>query len=247
MNYFWGESTPAATPAAPDANVYKSESDVDFQAFGDENVQVLLERESGRDGVTSWELVDEQEGGAVKIWRGEVQDHAWSPFKASRVIAADKQAIQRALLDPELLLQLDDMTESARVLKAVDADGKLSLRHIVSKAIFPVAAREFVIVTYATTLPDGGLVIASRSIALEGVPVLDGAVRGVNVVSGYIIKELAPVDGKPRCQVTLLAHADLQGYIPATIVNMLGTSATVKILANLQTVVETPSPAVEAY
>ncbi|TYZ62038.1 hypothetical protein PybrP1_007748 [[Pythium] brassicae (nom. inval.)] len=239
MNYFWGESTPAAaSTASPDAKVYKSESDVDFQAFGEENVQILLERDSGVDGVTSWELVDEQEGGAVKIWRGEVQGNSWSPFRASRMIAADMQTIQDALLDSALLLQLDDMTESIRVLKTVDAHGKLSLRHILTKGIFPVAAREFVIVTYATTLPEGGLVIASRSIALEGVPVLDGAVRGVNVVSGYLIKELAPANGKPRCEVTLLAHADLQGYIPATIVNMLGTSATVKILTNLQTLVE---------
>lgn len=245
MNYFWGESTPAAPVAAPDAKVYKSESDVDFQAYGEENVQILLDRDSGTDGVTTWELVDEQEDGVVKIWRGEVDGDAWSPFKASRVIAATMQTIQDALLDPTLLLQLDDMMESAHVLKTVDAHGKLSLRHVLTKGLFPVAAREFVIVTYATTLPDGGLVIASRSIALEGVPVLDGAVRAVNVVSGYIIKELAPVDGQPQCQVTLVAHADLQGYIPATVVNMLGTSATIKILTNLQTLVETP--AVEAY
>lgn len=240
MNYFWGESTPAPAPViSADGKVYKSENDVDFQAFGDENVKILLARNAGTDGVTTWELIDEQDEGSVKIWRGEVQESAWSPFRASRIISSDKVTIQNALLDPKLLLQLDDMTDGVSVIKNVDADGKLSLRHLVSKAIFPVAAREFVIVTFATSLPDGSLVIASRSIGIEGIAGVEGAVRGINVVSGYIIKELpSEADAKPRCEVTLLAHADLQGYIPATVVNMLGTSATVKILANLQTIVD---------
>lgn len=237
MNYFFGESTPAPAPAA-NGKVYKSIEEVDFQAFGEENVQILLNRHSGQDNVTSWELIDAQEEGGVKIWRGEVQGNSWSPFKASRRISADKVTIQKALLDPELLLQLDDMTDSVRILKAVDEEGNLSLRHIVTKAIFPVAAREFVLITYATPLSDGRVLIASRSIALDGVQAAEGAVRGVNVVSGYIIQQVADVNGKPCCDVTLLAHADLSGYIPATIVNMLGTSATVKILANLETVVE---------
>lgn len=238
MNYFFGESAPAPVPVAFGSKVYKSASDVDLQAFGEENVKILLNRHSGQDHVTTWELVDSQVEGHVKIWRGEVQNNSWSPFKASRRISADKVTIQKALTDPKLLLQLDDMTESVRILKSLDDEGKLSLRYIVSKGVFPVAARDFVIVTYATSLPDGTLIIASRSIAIqEGTPVTEGAVRAVNEVSGYIIQEMADANGKPCCEVTLLAHADLQGYIPATVVNMLGTSATVKILANLETVV----------
>lgn len=239
MNYFFGESAPAPVPVAAGSKVFKSASDVDFKTYGEENVQILLDRHSGQDCVTTWELIDSQVEDNVKIWRGEVQNNSWSPFKASRRISADKVTIQKVLTDPKLLLQLDDMTDSVRILKSLDDEGKLSLRYIVSKGIFPVAARDFVIVTYATSLSDGTLVIASRSIALaEGTPVTDGAVRGVNEVSGYIIQEMEDANGKPCCEVTLLAHADLQGYIPATVVNMLGTSATVKILANLQTIVE---------
>ncbi|KAF1328648.1 Lipid-binding protein, partial [Globisporangium splendens] len=233
MNYFFGESTPA-----PAAKVYKSIADVDFQAFGEENVQILLNRHSGQDKVTTWQLVDTQTEGNVKIWKGVVKGSSWSPFRASRRISVDKVTILKALLDPEILLKLDDMTESMRVLTSVGEDGELTLRHMVSKGVFPIAAREFVFITCATTLPDGRLVIASRSIPLEGVQAVNSTVRGINLISGYIIQEAVDANGKPCCEVTLLAHADLSGHIPATVVNMLGTSATVKILANLQAVVK---------
>uniref|UniRef100_K3WTW2 START domain-containing protein n=1 Tax=Globisporangium ultimum (strain ATCC 200006 / CBS 805.95 / DAOM BR144) TaxID=431595 RepID=K3WTW2_GLOUD len=236
MNYFWGESTPA--PAAANVKTYKSVDEIDFHAFADETLQILLARHSGDDKVTTWELVDAHEEGDVKIWQGAVEGSSWSPFRASRRISADKVTIQNSLLDPVLLLKLDDMMDAVNVLKAVDEEGKLSLRQIVSKGVFPVAAREFVLVTYATALPDGRLVIASRSIPLEGVPLPEGAVRGENIVTGYIIQETTDANGKPCCDVTLLAHVDLSGYIPATIVNMLGTSSTIKLLDNLEAVVE---------
>ncbi|KAF1328647.1 Lipid-binding protein, partial [Globisporangium splendens] len=230
----------SSNPAAATANgkVYKSVADIDFHAFATDNVQILLDRHSGQDKLTTWALVDSQTKGGVKIWKGQVQGSSWSPFKVSRHINADKATILNALIDPDLLLKLDDMTSSVRILKSVDEEGKLTLRQIATKAIFPVSAREFVIITYATTLPDGRTIIASRSIPLEGVQPTDGAVRGVTVISGYIIEEVKSASGKPCCDVTLLAHADLAGYIPARIVNLLGTSTTVKILEKLQSVVE---------
>uniref|UniRef100_K3WTW4 START domain-containing protein n=1 Tax=Globisporangium ultimum (strain ATCC 200006 / CBS 805.95 / DAOM BR144) TaxID=431595 RepID=K3WTW4_GLOUD len=224
--------------ASNPAKVYKSVEDVDFHAFGEDSVQILLDRQSGQDKLTTWNLVDSQAKGGVKIWKGQVQGSSWSPFKVSRHINADKATIQHALIDPDLLLKMDDMTSSVRILKSVDEEGKLTLRQLATRAIFPVSAREFVIVTYATTLPDGRMIIASRSLPLEGVQLTDGAVRGITVISGYIIEEVKSASGKPCCDVTLLAHADLAGYIPSKIVNLLGTSTTVKILANLQTVVE---------
>uniref|UniRef100_K3WTW3 START domain-containing protein n=1 Tax=Globisporangium ultimum (strain ATCC 200006 / CBS 805.95 / DAOM BR144) TaxID=431595 RepID=K3WTW3_GLOUD len=236
MTFFFGETTPA--PAAANVKAYKSIADVDFHAFGEENVQILLNRHSGQDKVTTWQLVDTQTEGDGKVWKGEVKGSSWSPFRASRRISADKVTIQNALLDPEVLLKLDDMTESMQVLKSVGKDGEMSLRHMVSKGAFPIAAREFVFITYVTTLPDGRLIIASRSIPLEGVQAVNGTVRATNLISGYIIQEAVDANGKPCCDVTLLAHADLSGYIPATVVNMLGTSATVKILANLEAVVK---------
>ncbi|RLN67756.1 hypothetical protein BBJ28_00015514, partial [Nothophytophthora sp. Chile5] len=203
--------------------------------FGKENIQVLLGRHTGEDNVTTWELVDDTDG--VFVWSGAVVDCAWSPFRASRAISADKYTVEKVLLDPTRLLELDDMMEGVVTLKTIGDANRLAFRHISSKGVFPVAGREFVVVTHSTTLEDGRVVIATRSIPVDDVEPLEGYVRGNNLVSGYIIEEHKDEDGKVYCDVTLIAHADLAGYIPATVVNMLGTSATVKILENLELMV----------
>jgi hypothetical protein len=241
FGYFMGTTEEAgadtaAASALSDIPTFKSRDDVDYVAYGEESVRVLLARNSGDDGVTTWELVEESEESL--IWRATVEGSEWSPFRVKMAVGASKQAIQTALLDTEVLLKLDEMTEQMVVLHTADAEGKVTLRHFTSKGMFPIAGREFVLVTYATDLPDGRVAIASRSIELDDVEPFEGYVRGRNIITGYLIEEKKDEDGSVYCEVTLLAHADLAGYIPASIVNMLGTSATVKVLANLKTHLE---------
>ncbi|RLN91709.1 hypothetical protein BBJ28_00021238, partial [Nothophytophthora sp. Chile5] len=70
MNYLFGY---ADTPAdKPDEPTYATAADVDFEAFGKENIQVLLGRHTGEDNVTTWELVDDTDG--VFVWSGAVVD-----------------------------------------------------------------------------------------------------------------------------------------------------------------------------
>jgi hypothetical protein len=40
------------------------------------------------------------------------------------------------------------------------------------------------------------------------------------------------------CKVTLAAHTELGGSLPASVINMLSTAAPLKIMANLRTLVE---------
>ncbi|KAF4325578.1 hypothetical protein G195_000845 [Phytophthora kernoviae 00238/432] len=232
MNYFFGE-IPAEEQVKPEEPTYATADDVDFEAYGKENIQILLNRHTGEDKVTTWELVDDADN--VFIWRGAVEGSAWSPFRASRRINADKRLIEKHLLDPDRTMELDDMMEAMVTLRSIGDSNRLAFRHITSKGVFPIYGREFVVVTHATTLEDGRVVIATRSVPVAEVEPLEGYVRGITVVSGYIIEEHKGEDGKVYCDVTLLAHADLSGYIPPSVVNMLGTSATVKILENLET------------
>lgn len=236
MNYLFGYGeTPAEEQVKPEEPTYATANDVDFETYGKENIRILLDRHSGEDNVTTWELVDDTDD--VFIWRGAVEGCAWSPFRASRRIHADKRVIEKLLLDPDRTLELDEMMEGVVTLRDMGETNHLAYRHITSKGVFPVYGREFVVVTYATTLEDGRVVIATRSVPVAEVELLEGYVRGNNLISGYIIEEHKDESGKVYCDVTLLAHADLAGYIPPTVVNMLGTSATVKILENLENMV----------
>ncbi|CEG49851.1 MLN, STAR and related lipid-binding proteins [Plasmopara halstedii] len=215
--------------------LYSKTDDLNLEAYGKESIQILLNRHTGDDKVTTWELVDEANG--IKVWRGVVKDCDWCPFRAERRINADKHLIERILLDPNRTLELDEMMEGVVTLRNIGDSDRLALRQITSKGQFPIHGREFVVVTYATTLNDGRIVIATRSVNLADVPPLNGHVRAHNHISGYIIQECKDNKGSVYSIVTLVAHADLAGYIPPSIINMLGTSSTVKVLANLETIV----------
>ncbi|KAF4141048.1 START (StAR-related lipid-transfer) domain-containing protein [Phytophthora infestans] len=231
-----------ATPATeeqvkPEEPAYPTANDVDFEAYGKESIQILLNRHTGDDKVTTWEIVDDADG--VKVWRGAVEECDWCPFRAARRIDADKRVIEQVLLDPNRTLELDEMMEGIVTLRDIGESNHLAFRQITSKGQFPIYGREFLVVTYATTLEDGRVVIATRSVNVAEVAPLDGYVRAHIYISGYIIEELKEDNSNVYCVVTLLAHADLAGYIPPSIINMLGTSSTVKVLENLETIVTT--------
>ncbi|KAI9911582.1 hypothetical protein PsorP6_009112 [Peronosclerospora sorghi] len=216
---------------------YHTVNDVDFEAYGKENIQILLNRNSGDDKVTTWEHVNDADG--VKVWRGTVVGCDWCPFRATCRINADKHVIEQVLLDPDSMLELDEMMEGIVTLRSLGESNRLALRQITSKGQFPISGREFLVVTHATTLEDGRIVVATRSIDIEGIAPLDGYVRANNFISGYIVEEVKDAGRKGYCIVTLIAHADLAGYIPPSIIKMLGTSSTVKVLQSLERIVKT--------
>ncbi|CAH0481068.1 unnamed protein product [Peronospora belbahrii] len=238
MNYLFGTGETATEELMkPEESTYPTTEDVDFEAYGKENIQILLNRNSGDDKVTTWEIVEDTDG--VKIWRGMVKDCDWCPFRAARRINADKHVIEQILLDPNRTLELDEMMEGIVTLRDIGKSHHLALRQITSKGQFPISGREFLVVTYATTLEDGRIIIATRSVDVADIVPLEGYVRANNYISGYIIEEVKEPNGKVYCVVTLIAHADLAGHIPPSIINRLGTSSTVKVLEKLASIVTT--------
>lgn len=226
---------PRNESAVPDSGTsYKKVDDVDLVAFANKSVEVLLGRHTGQDKVTTWELVSEADG--VKIWRGDIEGDSWNAFRCSRRITTDKESIVKALLDVDLTMDLDEMMESSEVIKDAE-DGRISMRQVASKGVFPISGREFVLITTVRDLPDGRVAIATRSVDIDEVLPYEGYVRATNHISGYVIEEAKDAKGNVYCEVTLLAHADLGGFIPAQIVNLLGTSSTVKVLEKLQALI----------
>ncbi|CAI5730488.1 unnamed protein product [Peronospora destructor] len=184
------------------------------KAFGEENIQILLDRHTGDDKVTTWEFVEDTE--VVKIWRGVVKDCDWCPFRAARRIEANKHVIEQVLLDPNRTLELDEMMEGIETLRDMGESHHLA----------PPPDHEQGSVSHLWP-------------GLPHIAPLEGYVRANNYISGYIIEEFKEADDKVYCVATLLAHADLAGHIPAAIINRLGTSSTVKVLEKLESIVTT--------
>ena len=115
------------------------------------------------------------------------------------------------------------------------------------KAIWPTAPREFLLCSTYEELPDGTLLVCTRSPDPEvGEDILspaDGYVRGRLQISGYYIEPYAtlqqPGDVPPDgCRITLTAHSELGGTLPSSVINMLSTAAPLKILQQIAKILE---------
>lgn len=99
------------------------------------------------------------------------------------------------------------------------------------KGVWPTQPRDFVLCTSWSKLDDGSVVITTMSVPDEVCSPKDGFVRGTVHISGYFIRPNTGVGG--GLSVTLCLHTDLGGSLPAGIINMLATSAPIKMLTTI--------------
>ena len=115
----------------------------------------------------------------------------------------------------------------------VQSDECTSIRRMCFKGIWPTAPRDFVVsTTWFEDPEDNSLYIVSRSASDDYCPQQKGYVRGHINISGYWIQPIAR-DGKDSYRMTLVAHTELGGTLPSSVVNMLSTSAPLKMLATI--------------
>lgn len=99
---------------------------------------------------------------------------------------------------------------------------------------------------------DGAIMIATRSASDELFAPQKGYIRGFLQISAYLIQPYRGSDnpvplplpcaangllGPGECKVTLLVHTELGGTLPASVINMLSTSAPAKILSAVNEIV----------
>ena len=98
------------------------------------------------------------------------------------------------------------------------------------KGVWPTAPRDFLVLTTSYESTDGSIVINSKSAPDDFCPPNPSEifVRGNIVVSGYEIKPNK--ESRKECMLTLIAHTELGGTLPASIINMLSATAPFKML-----------------
>jgi hypothetical protein len=117
----------------------------------------------------------------------------------------------------------------------VRVDDRTAVRRVKAKGVWPTDPRDFLFVTSWQALSDGSFVIVSRSVSDDICGQKKGYVRGFVQVSGYHIQQTGnPEDGSGVCTVTLLAHTELGGSLPATVINLLSVSAPLKIMQSIE-------------
>ncbi|KAF9901432.1 START domain-containing protein 10 [Linnemannia zychae] len=125
------------------------------------------------------------------------------------------------LCDLENRLSWDPMCVEARVLDEV-APGT-TVQYIRTKAVWPTASRDTVVLGTVKDLGAQGLFMVNASIEYAGMPerVKEKIVRMQTAVAGHI---LTPLDGD-RCKLTQIVDADMKGWIPDKVIQMVSTKA----------------------
>ncbi|KAH9192288.1 hypothetical protein AeNC1_005728 [Aphanomyces euteiches] len=207
--------------------IVADEAAKDFAAFGQESVQILLARVSDDD--VAWSLAKEMDG--VVVSRGVVPGNEWNCMKAVTRIQCSAEFLAGKLTDPTTMTSYDDNTDSVDVIKVVDDNTKIL--HVRAKAVFPTTAREVVIVTAKGPI-ENGIVIATRSIEHEEVPLNPCYVRATTYISGYILTPISETE----CEVTMIVHMNLGGSVPSFIINMFAVDAPISLLRRLRDLYE---------
>lgn len=109
-----------------------------------------------------------------------------------------------------------------------------AIRRMTFKAVWPTQPRDFVVCTSWSKLENGSVAITTMSVPDEIYPPKDGFVRGTVNISGYFIVPITSPDAiSTGLKVTLCLHTDLGGTLPVGIINMLATSAPIKMLTTI--------------
>ncbi len=123
-----------------------------------------------------------------------------------------------------------------KMIKRIDS--RTAIRRMCFKAIWPTAPRDFIVCTTWKELENGSVVICTMSVSNDIYPPKEGYVRGNVIISGYYIRpnqDQNPVtmESTGNLDVTLCLHTDLGGTLPAGIINLLATSAPIKMLTTI--------------
>jgi hypothetical protein len=151
------------------------------------------------------------------------------------------------LLDYSRMAEYDTMFKTSDLVSRIDE--RSVIRRLCFNAVWPTAPRDFVVCASWTKRADGAILIVSRSVPDSLCAPVKPYVRGFLQMSGYLLQPYSatvPVAlevgaggwlGPGECKVTLLNHTELGGTIPASVINVLSTSAPLKVLAALSDIV----------
>eukprot|EP01038_Epipyxis_sp_PR26KG_P012645 gene12645-16953_t len=178
----------------------------------------------------------------VTIHSSMVNNNNWQAIKAVTTICANKYKLVQLLVDDSRMGEYDDMFDYHKFLFKVDEN--TNVRRVCFKAVWPTAPRDFVICSTWHENPDGSILIATTSVPDEMCPPEKSFVRGSIQISGYHIQPYESLGEADRdgvnageCRLTLAAHTELGGSLPASVINVLSTGAPVKIFAAIKDII----------
>ena len=178
-------------------NDWKEVSDKAYQAFED-----LLNS-------TKWQEFNKNNDG--RMLQISFEDRVASRGEA--LILVPYQEVVDFILDPNCIKYIDKMLERNELLHSEEG---IEISYLKYKGMFPVSARDFVILTMDKQVSEGRYIFASTSVKYKKGEE-SGVVRATVKCAGYEILDL----GEGKTKVTYISDADPSGSLPGFIKTMV--------------------------
>ncbi len=191
----------------------------------------------------NWIITREKRG--ITIWKSCIpSDSTSSPIRGRMVCAATPAELLSLLIDDERISEYDNLFDKVLFMKRLN--DRTIVRRSCYRGMWPTRPRDFVIKTTWEEFADGSVVIATRSVTHPDCPESPTYTRGKMFMCGYVIVpcheeySVGPYSSPPGTQyseITMYAHTDLGGNLPATIVNRLSNKPAYRVLRKIQKMV----------
>ncbi len=188
----------------------------------------------------AWQKVDTKK--LATVYTSPIEGSPMCAIRCSAVIPNTTVInLLNLLLNDDRIKEYDDMVDQVVFISNVNERARLA--RMVMKGIWPTSPRDFLCCTTWRVLPDGSVIIASRSPRDNStLAPVDGCVRGSVHVSGYLIQPSEVVNDLASCpkgsvKVTLQAHSELGGSLPTSIINKLSSAAPMNIVNTIADII----------
>jgi len=141
-------------------------------------------------------------------------------FKIIAVLNTSAETAFDVLSDIRRRVEWDEIAETGITIENISNDTRID--YLKTKPIWPTSGRDSILLSHVKILKDGRLLNVNQSIKEHSsAPVDPTAVRMETKVAGQIIEFLTP----KSCRVIQVADADLNGWIPSSVVTFLANIA----------------------
>lgn len=141
-------------------------------------------------------------------------------YKIIAVMDNTAAVVFDTLCDLDARSSWDPMCVEARVVEQISNPPGTTVQYIRTKAVWPTASRDTVVLGAVRDLGNGRLFTVNSSIEHEATPerVKEKIVRMETAVAGHIIT--SEPDAPNKCRLVQILDADLKGWIPEKVIQM---------------------------
>ncbi|KAJ3032901.1 hypothetical protein HDV00_006990 [Rhizophlyctis rosea] len=181
-----------------------------------------LADEPGDTPDSPWQLAASIGTPFVEVYKHKASEFC---FKVVADLDASPETAFDLLSDITRRGEWDDMTVEAGVVETVN--GSTKYQYMTSKAIWPAAARDSLVLSYVTRLTDNRYLNVTRSTTHPSYPPRDaeGIIRMEAKIAGQLVSP-SPSATPGTCRVVQVADGDLKGWIPKSVIGFIATKAT---------------------